>query len=113
MGLFDGIDGISFGLEGFDRIEGVFVILPFDRFFCSECGFMDLGVRRAATDAAKHHALDTHGIGGAEDSSYVELAAHIIQHHHQRQFVRFAVLVHTHATHLGCSQFGAHSTKGK
>ena len=64
---------------------------------------MDLLVRRAATDAAEHHAFYAHGVGGAEDRTYVMLTAHVIEHHDQRQFICLAVLIDVHATHLsGC-----------
>ena len=74
---------------------------------------MDLLVRRATTNAAEHHFLNAHGVGGAEDRTYVMLTAHVIEHHDQRQFVRLAVLVHVHATHLSGCQFFSHSAKGK
>ena len=74
---------------------------------------MDLLIRRAATYTAEHDSFDTHRIGSAEDSAHVMLTAHVIQHNHNRQFVRFAVLLHIHAPHLGCRQFFAHNVKGK
>ena len=74
---------------------------------------MQLLVRRATAYTAEHDALDTHGIGGTKNSTYVMLATHVVQHYHQRQFVRFVVLRHTHASHLGCGQFLTHNAKGK
>ena len=84
MGLLNGINSVPFGLQGTNSVQGLFVILPFDGFFCAECGFMDLGVRRTATNTAEHHFLDPHRVGGAEDGAYIMLAADIIQYHHQR-----------------------------
>ena len=113
MRLFNGIDGITVSLEcahGFDRI---LVILPLHGLFRAECGLMQFRVGRAAAYAAEQDALDTHRVGRAEHSAYVMLAAHIVQHHHQRQFVRFAVLVNAHASHFGCGQFFTHSSNGR
>ena len=109
MRLLDGIDGISFGLQGMYCIEGLFIILPFDRLFGAKCGLMDLRVRRTATNAAQHHALDTHRIGGTEDGTDIMLAADVVKHHDQRQFVRLFVLVYIHPPHLGGRQFLTHS----
>ena len=84
MGLFDGINGVTFGLQGAHGVQGLFEIGPFDGFFGAEGGLMDLCIRRAATYAAEHDFLDTHRVGGAEDSAYVMLTADVIEHHHQR-----------------------------
>ena len=113
MGLFDGINGVAFGLEGMDSIECLFEIGPFHTLFGSECGLMDLLVRGAATDPAENHFLNAHCVCRAEDRAYIVLAAHIIEHYYQRQFVRFAVLRHAQASHFGCGQFFSHSAKGK
>jgi len=43
---------------------------------------MDLLVRGAATDPAEHHFLNPHGVGGAEDGTYVMLTADVIEYHH-------------------------------
>ena len=101
MCLLDGKDGIAFGLQGTYGVEGVFVILPFDGLFGSEGGLMDLLIRGAATNAAEDDAFDTHGVGGTEDRSDIMLAADVIKHHHQRQFVGFFILVYIHPPHLG------------
>ena len=100
--LLDGIDRIAFGLQGFDGVEGILEIGPIDTIFCTECGLVNLGIRRAAADAAEHDALDAHGIRRAEYGPHIMLATDIIEHHNERQFVRFAVLVYAHAPHLGC-----------
>ena len=113
MGLLHGINGVSFGLQGLNGVQCLFIVLPFNGFFGTEGGLVYLRVRRAATDAAEHHALDTHRIGGAEDSTYIMLAAHVVQHYHQRQFVCLAVLLDVHTPHLGCSQFCTHSANGR
>ena len=113
MGLLNGINGITLYLQVLDSVQGLFVILPFNRFFGAECRLMDLLVRRATTYTAEHHAFYAPGIGGAKDRTHVMLTAHVIEHHDQRQFVRLAVLVHVHATHLSCGQFFTHSAKGK
>ncbi len=113
MRLLDGIDGISFVLQSMHGVQGVLIVLPTDTLFGTECGLVDLLVRRAATDTAQHDALDTHGVGGTENGTYVMLAADIIEHDDQRQFVRLAVLVHVHATHFGSGKFLAHSLNGK
>ena len=84
MSLLDGEDGITLILKCSDGVEGVFVILPFDGFFGSEGGLMNLLIRGAATDAAEDDALDTHGVGGTEDRSDIMLAADVVKHHHQR-----------------------------
>ena len=109
MGLLDGKDGVSFGLEGMYGVEGLLVILPFDRLFGAKCGLMDLRVRRAATDAAEDDALDAHGVGGTKDGTDIMLAADVIKHHDQRQFVRLFVLVYVHPPHLGGRQFLTHN----
>ena len=109
MRLLDGIDGISFGLEGMYGVEGLLVILPFDGLFGAESGLVDLRVRRTATNAAQHHALDTHRIGGTEDGTDIMLAADVIKYHDQRQLVRLFVLVYIHPPHLGGRQFLTHS----
>ena len=82
MRLFDGIDRVSFVLQGTHGLDGILVILPFDGLFGTEGGFMYLWVGRAATDAAEHNTLDTHGVGGTENGSYIMLAAHIVQYYH-------------------------------
>lgn len=74
---------------------------------------MNLLIRRTTAYAAQHHFLNAHRISRAEYSTYVMLTAHVVQDHHQRQFVRFAVLVHIHATHFCCRQFFTHNAKGK
>ncbi len=84
MRLFDGIDGVPFGLQGLDSVQGLFVITPSDALFGTECSLMDLLVRRTTTDAAEHDPLDTHRVGGTEDGTYVMLTAHVIEYHHQR-----------------------------
>ena len=90
-------------------LEGVFIILPFDRLFGAKCGLMDLRVRRTATNAAQHHALDTHRIGGTKDRTDIMLAADVVKDDDQRQFVRLFVLVYIHPPHLGGRQFLTHS----
>ena len=100
MCLFDGIDGVSLGLQVLDGVEGILVILPFDGFFSTEGGLMDLRIRRTATYSAQHHTFNTHGVSGAKDSTHVMLTAYVIQHHDQRQFICLAILGHVHATHL-------------
>lgn len=109
MSLLDGKDGVSFGLQGTYGVEGVFVIRPRDGFFGSEGGLVNLLIRGAATDAAEDDSLDTHGVGGTEDRSDVMLAADVVKHHHQRQFVGLFVLVYIHPPHLGGRQFLTHS----
>ena len=74
---------------------------------------MDLLVRRTAANAAKHYTLDTHGVGSTKNSTYIMLAADIIQYHHKGQFVCLLVFRHTQAVHLRSGQFFTHSTKGK
>ena len=113
MGLFNGINGVTLCLQVLDSVQSLFVIRPFDGFFGAECGLVNLLIRWAATDTAEHHAFYAHGVGGAEDRTHVMLTAHVIEYHDQRQFVRLAVLVHVHATHLGCGQFFTHSANGK
>lgn len=73
---------------------------------------MQFLVRRATTDTTEHDALDTHCIGSPKNSAHVVLAAHVIQYDHQRQFVRFVVFRHAHASHLGCGQFLTHNANG-
>ena len=80
-----------------------------DGLFGAESGLVDLCVRRAATDTAEHHALYTHRIGGTEDGTDIMLAADVVKHHDQRQFVRLFVLVYIHPPHLGGRQFLTHS----
>ena len=101
MSLLDGIDGVTLCLQVMHGVECVLVILPFDGFFGTEGGLVDLGIRRAAAYAAEHDAFDAHGIGGAKDSTYVMLATNVIEYYDQRQFLRLAVLVEVHATHFG------------
>ena len=95
--LLHGIDGESFALQRQNGIFGILIILPFHAFFSAERRFMNLLIRRAATNAAEDDALDTHRIRSTENSAYIILASNIIQHHHQRQFVRFAILIHRDA----------------
>ena len=109
MRLLDGKDGIAFGLQGTHGVEGLFIILPFDGLFGAEGGLVDLCVRRTATNAAQHHALDTHRIGGTEDGTDIMLAADVVKDDDQRQFVRLFVLVYIHPPHLGGRQFLTHS----
>ena len=58
--------------------------MPFDRFFGAKGSLMDLRIRWTTTDPAKHHFLDTHRVGCAEDRTYIMLTAHIIEYYHQR-----------------------------
>ena len=109
MRLLDGKDGESFGLEGMYGVEGVFIILPFDGLFGAEGCLMDLCVRRAATYAAEDDALDAHRVGGTKDRTDIMLAADVVKHHDQRQFVRLIVWVYIHPPHLGGRQFLTHS----
>ena len=102
MGLLDGIDRVALLLQVMHGIEGFLVIGPIDGFFGTESGLMDLLIRRTATDTAEHDPFDTHGIGGAEDSAYVMLAADVIEDDHQRQFFCLLVLLDVHTSHLGC-----------
>jgi hypothetical protein len=78
MCLFDSIDGVTFGFERLDGFQSVFVILPFDGFFGSECGLMNFGIGRAATDSAEYNPFNPHGVCGAEDCSHIMLATHVI-----------------------------------
>ena len=109
MRLLDGKDGIAFGLQGTHGVEGLFIILPFDGLFGAEGGLVDLCVRRTTTDTAEHHALYTHRICGTKDRTDIMLAADVVKHHDQRQFVRLFVLVYIHPPHLGGRQFLTHS----
>ena len=109
MRLLDGKDGIAFGLQGTHGVEGLFIILPFDGLFGAESGLVDLCVRRTATNAAQHHALYTHRIGGTKDGTDIMLAADVVKDDDQRQFVRLFVLVYIHPPHLGGRQFLTHS----
>ena len=111
--LLDGIDGVSFFFQGIYGVQGVLKILPLHAFFSTQSCLVQLLIRRTTADTAKHHFLYPHGIGRTKNSTYVMLATHIVQHHHQRQFIRFVVFRHTHAAHLGCGQFLTHNAKGK
>lgn len=103
MGLLDGIDGVTLLLQVLDSVQGVLIVAPFDTLFGTQCGLMYLCVRRTATDAAQHHALDTHRVGGTKDSTYIMLAPYVIEHHNERYLVRLLVLRHTQAIHLCCA----------
>ena len=100
MCLFDGIDGITLFLQVLHGVEGLFVIGPIDGLFGAQSGLMDLLVRRTATDPAEYDAFDTHSVRRTEDCAYVMLAADVIEHDDQGQFVCFVVLGHAHSTHL-------------
>ena len=100
MCLLDGIDRITFVLQRFHGIQRLFIIRPLDGLFGAESGLMNLLIRRAATDTAEHDPFYSHCVRRAKDSTYVMLAAHIIEHDHERQFVCLAVLIDIHATHL-------------
>ena len=52
MCLLNGINGVTLGFEVLYSVQRIFVILPFDGFFCTECGLVDLGVGRTTTDTA-------------------------------------------------------------
>ena len=112
MRLLHGINGIALCLQVFYCVKRLLVVLPLHRFFGSEGSLVYLCIWRTATDAAQHDSLNTHRIGGTKNSTYVMLAAHIIQDHHQRQFVRLFILLYVHSTHFGRGQF-FHIAKGK
>ena len=73
---------------------------------------MQLLVRRTTAYTTENHFLYPHRIGGTKNSTYVMLATHVVQNHYQRQFVRFVVFCHAHASHLGCGQFLTHNANG-
>ncbi len=112
VGLLDGIDSEALLLEGLHSFECVPEIAPIDTLFGAERGLVNLLIGRAATYTAEHDALDTHGIGGTKDGSYIMLATHIVEHYHQRQFVCLLIVVHTQATQFVHGPF-SHRVKGK
>ena len=113
MCLFDGIDGVPLLLQVPNGVQGLFIVLPFDGFFGTECGLMQFLIWRTAADTAEDDAFNTHRVSRTKNGTHVMLTAHVIQHHHQRQFVCLPVLVHVHATHLSGCKFLTHSAKGK
>ena len=101
MCLFDGINGVPFGLEGLNSVQCLFVVLPLDGLLRTESRLVYLLVRRTTTDSAEHDALNTHRIGGAEDGPDIMLATHVIENHDERYLLCLAVLVHVQAVHFG------------
>ena len=102
--LLYGIDLIAPCLQRLHRIHRLSKCLPRHRLLCAEGSLMQVvvgaqrvGLRR---DATQIQAFQQEGIGCAEDSTHVMLAADIVKHHHQRQFLCLAKCLRRQTIHL-------------
>ncbi|OQC04346.1 MAG: hypothetical protein BWX77_00155 [Bacteroidetes bacterium ADurb.Bin090] len=78
-GLFGGIKDVTLFAQGFKRLQAIFLVSPVYGEFSPQGRFVNLGLRRAGTDAAQYDFLDQKGIGSTKHRTYVVQAAHIIQ----------------------------------
>ena len=100
MSLFDGEDFIALRLQGLKSLKSRRVIVPGDAVLSTQGGLVDLSAGRRRGDAAEIDSLNAEGIARAEDTAHVVHRPHIVEHHHQRQFLGLAELLHREALHL-------------
>ena len=105
MCLLDSIDIITLLKEVSYRLFCLLIVRPTDCIFSAEGCLVQLLIRRAATYTTKHDTLNAHRICCAKNSTYIMLAAHIIEYYNQRQFVCVVVFLYGHSPHLGSSEF--------
>ena len=98
--LLDGIDPIAPAMQVGNGSKRVLKILPINRFFCPQSGLVNLLIGRTTADAAQIDPLDKKGIGGTKNSPDIVLAADIVQHCHQRQFLGLVEGLRSEAVHL-------------
>ena len=101
MSLFDGEDFIALRLQGLNSLKSRRVIMPGDAILSSQG--VSAGRRRG--DAAEIDSLNAEGIARAEDTAHVVHRPHIVEHHHQRQFLGLAELLHRETLHLYRTKF--------
>ncbi len=98
--LFHGKHLIPLLLQCPDSLKSRLVITPVHRFLRTQSRLVNLCGRRCLTNAAKTNGLYTKGVGCTEHATDVVHAPHIVQHHHQRQFLRLLVFLNAQALHL-------------
>lgn len=92
LDLFKGADLVSLPVKHIDSLHGRPAVFPLHAVLSPQGGLVYLRRRRCGRDTAKHYLLNKKGITCAEDSPYIIEAAHIVKHHHKRQFDTRAIL---------------------
>ena len=106
--LLHRINPIALLFQHLQAVGRLLVIAPGDALLGTEGSLVNVAVRRGGADAAKTDTLHTESIASAENRAYVVLAAHIVQHHSQGQFLRRPKLLHRNAVQLIHGKFVCH-----
>ena len=98
--LLDGHHFIALTPESIDGFEGIGKVPPRHGIFSPEGGFVNFGMRRRSGDAAEPNGFQTEGIGRAQHAPYVVEAAHVVEHHDEREFRGFLKGRHIEPPHF-------------